>query len=310
MDNTLLVSINSSNKKTILYSIGILLCISVFLWFTENYFYNAIYGPFPKTKQELNSIVDFSAEKQRYIQIVGDKIYDSGIEQTEKVVDKNTKRVEKETTVGYYQVLQLDEKFLILYSSTPDSNVQNVGELKALSADVREAIVNSAGMENANWLLPYILDTNSYSTLAYVGLGIMVPATIFSLLNLFLAVRRLIDPTKHPFYSAFENEVTWLQLHQGTEYGNLAPACEFCTYHKPLIHSAYRRNVSYFFQREEASIQGNYCFSCNSRLFLRFTSVTLFGTWWGIIGFFVGPIYILQNIYNYFKVLFQSIRNT
>ena len=35
-------------------------------------------------------------------------------------------------------------------------------------------------------------------------------------------------------------------------------------------------------------------------VYLDMTSATLFGTWWGIIGAFLGPVYIVRNTFDYF----------
>jgi hypothetical protein len=310
MENTLLSIIARSNRKTLLISLCILLFIGLFIWFNKNYYYNAIYGPFPKTKHELISITDFNKEKECYLQVSGDKVFNSGITQIQQQVDKYSKRVESENTVGFYQVLLLDNKCLVLYSNNQDSSTQRVGALTSLSTDLRKKIVKSAEMEDGDWLLPFMLDTTAYSTYAYIGLSLLVPALILSLLSLVNAIRRTIDPNKHPFYKSAETERLWLQEHQGAEYGGLVPVCDNCDYHKRLFHSIYRSTVSYFFRREESTVQGNYCLSCNSRLFLRFTLITLLGTWWGIIGFFVGPFYIFQNLFNYLGTLLKSIRHT
>ena len=35
-------------------------------------------------------------------------------------------------------------------------------------------------------------------------------------------------------------------------------------------------------------------------VYLDMTSATLLGTWWGIIGAFLGPVYIAHNTFDYF----------
>lgn len=47
-----------------------------------------------------------------------------------------------------------------------------------------------------------------------------------------------------------------------------------------------------------------------SQEFLKFEFVTLFGTWWGIIGCLLGPVYILTNLLEYLSGSFLIIRET
>lgn len=46
-----------------------------------------------------------------------------------------------------------------------------------------------------------------------------------------------------------------------------------------------------------------------TRIFGTFTLRTLLGTWWGIIGFCIGPAIIGWNVFEYFKNTFRFIKN-
>ncbi len=310
MESSLVSVVKRSNRKTFFISLGVLVLVGLIIFANANYYYNAIYGPFPKSKQQLLSIKDLRTEKDLYVEVIGDTVFESGFTEINQQIDKYTQRVQSENTVGFYQLLLLNEKFLVLYSSTQDTSTRRIGALSPLPDDLRRQLVESAGTQNDDWLLPFMLNTNPYSTNAYLGLAVMIPAAILSLLYLGLALRRSADPTRHPVYRSAVEEIKWLQQHHDTDLERLVPTCDSCSYHKKLFQSTYRSNVSYFIRRNEATFAGKFCLSCNSRLFLRTTLTTLVGTWWGIIGFFVGPIYILQNIYNYSKAIWCLLWNT
>jgi hypothetical protein len=72
--------------------------------------------------------------------------------------------------------------------------------------------------------------------------------------------------------------------------------CRRCGQQRVVFRAQYHENVSYFFQRQERLVDDMLCFPCTSKVFGSFTGRTLVGTWWGAIGAFVGPFYILSNI--------------
>src|SRR5262245_2955150 len=75
--------------------------------------------------------------------------------------------------------------------------------------------------------------------------------------------------------------------------------CSRCGRTEYTHHLVFKQNVSYFFARKEREFSGDFCFSCASRMFAKVELTTLIGTWWGIIGFWVGPLYIVHNLVEY-----------
>src|SRR5215831_6951134 len=72
-------------------------------------------------------------------------------------------------------------------------------------------------------------------------------------------------------------------------------------------HLVFKQNVSYFFGRKERQFSGDLCFSCASITFARVEFTTLLGTWWGIIGFWLGPLYVLHNLVEYIIATFHFV---
>lgn len=81
--------------------------------------------------------------------------------------------------------------------------------------------------------------------------------------------------------------------------------CESCGKQCATFRGEFHENISYFLGRKERAIDAKMCFPCTAKVFGSFTGRTLFGTWWGIIGAFLGPIYIVLNtgwfIFNVFR---------
>ena len=72
-------------------------------------------------------------------------------------------------------------------------------------------------------------------------------------------------------------------------------------------HLVFKQNVSYFFGRKERQFSGDLCFSCASITFARVEFTTLLGTWSGIIGFWLGPLYVLHNLVEYIIATFHFV---
>lgn len=85
-------------------------------------------------------------------------------------------------------------------------------------------------------------------------------------------------------------------------------SCEKCKNLKKTQECCFRENVSYIFRRQEKIFIGNLCFRCMNSVFGKFTIRTLFGTWWGLIGFVVGPFYIVRNLMEYTKNAFKFMK--
>ncbi len=84
--------------------------------------------------------------------------------------------------------------------------------------------------------------------------------------------------------------------------------CERCGDEKSTQLVFFKENISYFFQRRERTFCKHVCFACMSKTFAAYELRTLFGTWWGIIGFFLGPVFLLSNLVEYIKNGWRFVR--
>lgn len=81
--------------------------------------------------------------------------------------------------------------------------------------------------------------------------------------------------------------------------------CQSCGSKEHVQKLMFCENVSYFFERREKIFEGYICSSCMGHIFFIYTKTTVVGTWFGVTGIFLGPIYILSNIYNLIKGYFR-----
>src|SRR5262245_15119392 len=85
--------------------------------------------------------------------------------------------------------------------------------------------------------------------------------------------------------------------------------CSRCGETEYTQHLIFKQNISYFFARRERQFSGDFCFSCASTTFANVELATLFGTWWAIIGFWIGPLYIVHNLVEYIVAVLRFVRS-
>jgi predicted nucleic-acid-binding Zn-ribbon protein len=85
--------------------------------------------------------------------------------------------------------------------------------------------------------------------------------------------------------------------------------CSRCGGTEYTQHLIFKQNISYFFARNERQFSGDFCFSCASTTFANVELTTLFGTWWAIIGFWIGPLYIVHNLVEYIVAVLRFVRS-
>lgn len=85
--------------------------------------------------------------------------------------------------------------------------------------------------------------------------------------------------------------------------------CTLCGQEKHTFWVVFNQNVSYLFARRTREFAGFACLRCMTKCFAEFEVITLFGTWWGVIGFFLGPIILIGNLAEYVKGAYRLTRS-
>jgi hypothetical protein len=84
--------------------------------------------------------------------------------------------------------------------------------------------------------------------------------------------------------------------------------CESCGSSGAVALVVLKENVSYIVGRRERTFEGFACLRCLNSLFGRFETRTLLGTWWGVIGLFRGPVFLVLNVIEYVPALIRFLR--
>ncbi|MBV8885264.1 MAG: hypothetical protein JO235_14890 [Chroococcidiopsidaceae cyanobacterium CP_BM_RX_35] len=79
--------------------------------------------------------------------------------------------------------------------------------------------------------------------------------------------------------------------------------CQSCGVEAQTKYIEFYQNIGALVVRFHKAIKGNLCKSCINKYFWRFTPTTLILGWWGVISFFVTPLFIVNNIIRYLLAL-------
>ena len=79
--------------------------------------------------------------------------------------------------------------------------------------------------------------------------------------------------------------------------------CEACGVEAPTKHVEYHQNIGALIMRFHQTVEGDLCKSCVHKYFWKITVINLFLGWWGVISFFVTPVFILLNLVRYLLCL-------
>jgi hypothetical protein len=75
--------------------------------------------------------------------------------------------------------------------------------------------------------------------------------------------------------------------------------CQMCGRHAPTKQVRFMRNIGLLVIRFPRTVDGMLCRRCIDDTFWKFTMITLFLGWWGVISFFYSLVSIPLNIVNY-----------
>ena len=156
------------------------------------YFRNFFGGPYPATAEDLDAIHDPDAAPHYFVHVEGTRAVELGLEEYE--VRTQSGRETGRTLKARFYALQVGDRFLVV-KATDASNAVVEGELRPVYGELESHLYSSAEMRAVrNRFHPYFLDTHSFRSAGYWGLGL--GSAFFAVLG-FWAVRawkRLREP--------------------------------------------------------------------------------------------------------------------
>src|SRR6266498_5194516 len=78
--------------------------------------------------------------------------------------------------------------------------------------------------------------------------------------------------------------------------------CQACGVEAPTQYVEFHYNIGMLIVRTQKSLKGTLCKTCITKNFREFTLINLLAGWWGVISFFVTPVFLVHNIIQYIKV--------
>lgn len=194
--NPIAAIINRSNRNRLILSlvgIVVVLAIGALSW---RYFYNFFLGPFPITHQDLLATTDPGAPTKYFVTVEGDDVVDTGVQEITESRRGGSQRV-----TASFMALLVDDRILIVKAPSDAAVTTFTGALASMPSDVRTEIVEDAVQDSPDLrdaFLPFMLDTDGFRTIGYVGLAVGIPVFLLCILGAVQAVQRSSDPLKHP----------------------------------------------------------------------------------------------------------------
>lgn len=75
--------------------------------------------------------------------------------------------------------------------------------------------------------------------------------------------------------------------------------CEHCYINAETRPLCFRQITGLFFFHEVKTVSGFLCKSCGKYHFRYMTLNTFYWGWWSLAGFFLSPLFIIENVFNY-----------
>jgi hypothetical protein len=204
MESVIDSHIRRTNRNLLLTNLGILAFLILISWAFYRYFYNFFYGPFFISRADLVSISNPQSRQEYFVVVEGDTTFGTGFYHVEQRVDEYTNQVKSETTTGYYELLLVDQRLLIVYTGHPSTSTSYIGSIESIPYHLRKELVDKSESPIKEAILPYMLDATSFRSGGYWGLLFLIPTFALSLWNLQNSVRRSINPSLHPIYKSLQ----------------------------------------------------------------------------------------------------------
>jgi hypothetical protein len=176
--------------------VGALALGLMFAMANARYLRNFVSGPYPLSSPDLDAISDVATAPRYFARVEGTRTVDTGVEEFE--VEKNQGREVRRTRKAGYFALEVGSRFLIVKAvAEPGTTVE--GELVPIAAELDQHLFATPEMRQVRVrFYPYCLDTASFRTPGYWGLGIGAALALLVGGGAWRARGRLSDPASHP----------------------------------------------------------------------------------------------------------------
>src|SRR6266478_2950072 len=204
MDSIIEPQLRRTNRNLLITNLVILVLLLLMTWAFSRYYYNFSYGPFACSRGDLLSITNPESRKEYFVIIQGDSVFDSGFSHVQRTYDKYTNHLKSEWTTGYYELLLINQKLLIVYTEHPSISINYTGSLDTIPHDLRKEFIDKSESAVKETVLPYMLDATPFRTGGYWGLSLIMLVFLISIWNLQNLFRRFVNPSLHPINKSLQ----------------------------------------------------------------------------------------------------------
>ncbi len=174
----------------------ILLAGLCFVGYNARYVRNFFLGPFQLSANDLAQISDADKAPRYFVSVTGDKITDTGLQETTTPTNNGT--AEATYVSASFYTLKVGDRLLIVRSpSSPGTSV--TGQLAPIPSDVSDHLFTGINSTlSSSDCYPFYLDTQGFRTSGYWGIAIAALVLILVVAFARPALMRLRDIETHP----------------------------------------------------------------------------------------------------------------
>jgi hypothetical protein len=199
MSNFIADNIRRMNRNLLIVNVVLVAIVLVAVTLSSRYLYNVVAGPFGTERAELLALKDPDTLERYFVNVSGDEILDTGIQQVTTRTRNGVKT--SESVSANYLALVIEDRLLLVKAGTSMTGTQYTGALVRMPAEEQREIIDDIVSQEPRLedvFLPYMLDTEDFRTTGYVGMLVGALLLALGVFNLFRAVRRMTAPDTHP----------------------------------------------------------------------------------------------------------------
>jgi hypothetical protein len=200
LDNVVGRHIRRCNRNLLLINAAIIVIAIWWLVGSQRYLYNCYVGPQKISASDVLRAETF-VEHRYFVSLPELKPIDAGLE------DTSTSYGHTSVTAHYFAA-RIDNQFLLIKSPSEKPPEHYEGALIPVPTDIRASfqknILDQKHLQFSQLFIPYMLDTSSFRSNAYISFAIAIPIVLLAGYNVKKALFRMKDHHESPIYK-------WLQ---------------------------------------------------------------------------------------------------
>ncbi len=205
MDGFIERQVRRTNRNLLLINLAVLVSVGLVAYSQRGYLCNFFAGPTPLTIRDLNREAPARGDKGNFYKIDVTKSVDTGFQEVEQRVDRDSKAAGSEKVTAEYIAVPFQGRALLVRVHPTRRQGTFEGELIALGPEVRHNFLEPLIAQDPRYkgvFFPVLLDAIDYRAGGFFGISIGFVLLILAGWNLRKWLVRQGDSAKHPLIAS------------------------------------------------------------------------------------------------------------